>query len=198
MITLAKATKNIHNIAKQATPSNWKQGKQWYVQANQFCHTQASLFYVPLDKVVGVLAVLSPNCAWETNKLATIDLLENRQTHRQVYPANIAKALRILDGESFETVTSHKRYGRKVRAFYDNILNTDKSESITVDTHAIRAAFNLADLTSKHLCWVFASKIGNSTISKAYIAVAQHYKLSPNQLQAVVWLATKDSLKRTV
>lgn len=197
MLTVQQATKNLYMIAQQATKQNWDDGKQWYVIAHTFCEVQAKKYNSTLPQVVGILAVLSPQCAWETNQLATIDILERQETSRQVFPSNVSKALQIFHGIPFETVMNHSRYGRKVRAFYDNILHLDKSELVTIDTHATRAAFNLADITTAQIRWVFESKQGNQTLSEAYKQVARHYHLTPNKIQAVIWLAVKDSLERT-
>jgi len=195
MLTIPQAVRNIAKIAKRSTPNNWATGVTWYSIAHTFCVTASEAYAIPLDKVVGVLALLSPQCAWETNKLATLDMLERRDTTRQVYPDNITKALRLLNGETFEQITNHRRYGHKVRAFYDNILLLDKSEAVTVDTHATRAAFNLVDLSTRHVRWVFECG-GNKVIAEAYKQVARHYKIAPHKLQATVWLHVKDSLER--
>jgi len=195
MLTIRQAEKNIYKVAKQATPSNWNAGLTWYALAHSFCQEQADFFATPLDKVVGVLALLSPNCSWEINKLATVDILNNRKTSRNVYPLNVTKAIKLLDGETFKQITTHKRYGHKVRSFYDNILHLDHSNSVTVDTHAIKAAFDLTTLTQKQVRWVFEGG-GNKVLVEAYRYVAKHYNIIPHKLQATVWLVVKDSLER--
>lgn len=194
MLTIKQAARNIHKVAKEATTSNWELGNSWYSIAHEFCVAQAKAYNVPLPQVVGVLAVLSPQCAWETNKLATSDMLATGTTSRQCYPKNITKAQRILAGETFEAVTYHRRYGHKVRAFYANILEPETSQVVTVDTHAIRAAFDRADLTTRHIEWVFACG-GNRVLQEAYKLVASTYAITPNKLQATVWLRVKDSLE---
>ena len=194
MITVQQATKNIYNIAKEASPEVCAQGKQWYSEAHSFCLALAHEFNTPLEVVVGVLAVLSPQCAWETNKLATRDMLETKHTTRQVYPFNVNKARRILDGETFEQVTASRRYGKKVKAFYDNILFPETSIAVTVDTHAIRAAFDATDLTARHIRWVFECG-GNKILQLAYQKAATKFKLQPLKLQAIVWLQVKQSLE---
>lgn len=194
MISIAKATKNITIALALASEKNWDDGCKWYTEARQFCKELSVRYDYDILTVVGILAVLSPQCAWETNKAATEDMLEHGYTERQCYPDNIRKAERILEGETFEQVTNHKRYGRKVRAFYDNILNPETSELVTVDTHAIRAAFDTFDLTTRQIRWVFECG-GNKILQQAYINVATSQKYAPLKIQAVVWLAVKDKLE---
>lgn len=194
MISVSKATKNITKVAEIASKQNWIDGCTWYTEANRYCVNLAFEYHATIETVIGVLAVLSPQCAWETNKLATHDMLTLGETSRQCYPDNIRKAKRILLGETFEQVTGHKRYGRKVRAFYDNILHCETSQAVTVDTHAIRAAFDCFDLTTRQIRWVFECG-GNKILQEAYRNVANSKGIAPLKLQAVVWLAVRDQLE---
>lgn len=194
MISVLKATKNIAKVTEIASDKNWGDGCTWYTEAYRYCASLAIEHHVAIETVVGVLAVLSPQCAWETNKLATHDMLLHGTTSRQCYPDNIRKAERVLNGETFEQVTGHKRYGRKVRAFYDNILHCETSKAVTVDTHAIRAAFDCFDLTTRQIRWVFECG-GNKVLQEAYRNVAKSKGIAPLKLQAVVWLAVKDKLE---
>lgn len=194
MLTTKQAAKHIDAHYQNATQAQNDEGKQWYFDANTFCYSLSLEYQVPLATVVGILAVLSPQCAWLTNKEATRDILHTGTTTRQCYPDNIKKAQRILHGETFQDVMNHKRYGRKVRAFYDNILQPSESTLVTVDTHAARAAFNRFDLTQSEIRWVFECG-GNPIIQDAYRQVAKVYGVSPLHLQATVWLYVKHKME---
>ena len=53
----------------------------------------------------------------------------------------IAKALRILDDGSMQSIHENLGYGHKVRNFYNNLINPDgKNGHVTIDTHAVAAA----------------------------------------------------------
>jgi hypothetical protein len=197
MLTIEQAKINLQTLAQGITPQNWHAGKTWYTQAHTFCVLQSEIYHVPVKTVISILAVLSPQSQWPTNKRATVDILKYQKTIKHVYPENVKKALRCLNGELFEVVTSHNRYGNKVRAFYDNILHLDNSQLVTVDTHIIKAAFNSQSLNERQVRWVFESQIGYNTISEACKRVAKHYNMPPNQFQAALWLTVKASLKRS-
>lgn len=53
----------------------------------------------------------------------------------------IAKALRILDDGSMQSIHENLGFGHKVRNFYNNLINPDsKNGHVTIDTHAVAAA----------------------------------------------------------
>ncbi len=162
MITQQQAYRNIREIYKQSTAQNVKHGKTWYQQAHVFCQGLAIKHDYPVHDIVAALAVLSPNCSWETNKKCLEVMLETGKTFGNVYPDNVKKAKAILAKElTIEAVLfSKKRYGNKARAFFDNINAPDTSDKVTVDTHAIRGAFNTTSVTEKQLRWVFETLTG--------------------------------------
>lgn len=186
---------NLRNVIKLATPENWVQGLAWYSEAHLFCteiHRQTSL---TLGQVAGITAALSPQCSWQVNKKAAKHLAFGLDCVGYTgYKVNVSKAKRIMQGEDIERVLGKgTRYGAKVRAFYDNILNPATSDCVTIDTHAIRAAYDLVDVPVHLIRAVFESKL-NLEIQSAYVAVAKEYNVRPCQLQAVAWLTVKDNL----
>ena len=191
-------TKNLRAVYAMASPENIAEGKQWYRQASTFCYDvmrKANNPVVTVSRVAGVVACLSPQCSWPVNKRAASTLiLSGECTGYTGYKVNIAKATRILSGEDIETVLGKgSRYGAKVRAFYDNILNPETSELVTIDTHAIRAAYDIADVPRELIRAVFESKL-NVEVQQAYCKVAKEYNLRPCEFQAIVWLTVKDNL----
>jgi hypothetical protein len=192
MLTKSKAVFNLHNIADQVTYQQWADGNVWYDNAHHFCFDLAVKYNLPVGLVVGCLAVLSPQCEWSTNKLAVESILAIGQSFHQVFPKNIKKAKAIVEDKIAPIVImGGGRYGQKVRSFYDNILHPYSSPLVTVDTHAIRAAFGGYSVTKKQLRWVFESKIGYSTVQSAYQEVAIDRNLQPHRLQAAIWLYVK-------
>jgi hypothetical protein len=194
MITLRASKRNLTALAKELSPRHWQEGRAWYKEAHNYCADLAREHDVALDVVIGGLAVMSPQTEWNTNKQAILAVIQTGSYGGQVYPVNIGKAVRILAGESFLSVTQHPRYGSKVRAFYDNILNCADSEDVTVDTHAIRAAFNRASVPEKQVRWVFGTRIGYNTLRLAYQQVARSLGARPLHFQAAIWLLTKERL----
>jgi hypothetical protein len=93
---------------------------------------------------------------------------------------NIIKALWVLQGHVWVL------RGPKVNSFCDNILFHDKSDAVTVDSHAIQ-------------CWLGRMVAGTYTVSEQYYAIlAEDYRkaarivgITPLQFQAVTWLTKK-------
>ena len=188
-------TKNLRKVAKQATPEHWKQGKVWYSEAHEFCKALASVSIYTQAQVTGALAALSPQTSWSINKRATADLVVKGTCEGYTgYTANVDKAKRILAGESISTVLcANPRHGAKVRSFFDNILNPSTSELVTIDTHAIRAAYNIVEVPRQISNSVFSSSKYHE-VSDAYRKIAKEYSMRPCELQAVLWLTVKDAL----
>ena len=80
-------------------------------------------------------------------------------------------------------------------AFYDNILSPKTSQHVTIDIHAARAAFNKTTLTKAEESRVFRVQ-GNIELQQAYKRTAKRLNLRPHKLQAIIWLAVRDSLRK--
>ena len=186
---------NLKRVYKMATPEHIKAGKLWYTEAHAFCVDLAIRHNVEIDKVVGILSVLSPQVSWPVNKQAAQNLLATGDCPGYTgYKANIAKARNILQGGDIQQTLGHgTRYGAKVQAFFDNIRFPTESFMVTVDTHALRAAFDIVDVPRALSRAVFESSL-NAEIQLAYKHVALGYNLRPCQLQAIIWLVVKDNL----
>lgn len=191
-------TKNLRKVYKMASQEHLSQGLLWYIKANTICVNLLStgVHIYTLSQVVGAMATLSPQCSWPVNIKATKDLVLTGECPGYTgYKVNVDKARAILDGSKTvdQALGKGTRYGAKVRAFYDNILNPSTSELVTVDTHAIRAAYNIADVPRDLIRSVFESKL-NIEVQDAYRTVAKENDLRPCQLQAIIWLVVKDNL----
>lgn len=198
MITQQQAYENIKAIYDEASPPAIAHGEIWYQEAHNFCLQLAEEYDVEFTQVVGALAVLSPNVSWETNKKCLVSLLARGEKYGNVYPDNVKKAEAMLSGmlSVEQALFFRKRYGNKVRSFYDNIVNPTHSNKVTVDTHAVRGAFDSTSVTEKQLRWVFETVTGYQILTQAYQQVAQEVGRIPNQVQATVWLAVKESLAK--
>jgi len=115
--------------------------------------------------------------------------------------ATIAKALNILDGAS---ISPNLSKAHKVRNFYNNIIDPSDPDSVTIDTHAVAAAY-LSPMGSyaPEVLHNFGSADVTRGINKpgtgkgvqgTYYVVADAYRkaagrlgLLPRELQSVVW-----------
>ena len=95
------------------------------------------------------------------------------------YPANLAKAKRIFQGEAPLDVLG----GMKVRSFYRNIM-LDES-AVTIDRHTCAIALFGLD-TAKSGQITVTDKL-YKLLAQAYTNVATMYNLAPYVVQSVTW-----------
>ncbi len=184
---------NLVEWYSRASLTQRKQGKTWYGEAHALARSLSKTTKRDLPTVVGVLAALSPRCAWGDNVLGAISILRTGKTPRKspILSANLTKAKRIIDGEKPLDVLR----GSKVLAFYENMLRPKNSRQVTIDIHAARAAYNTTTLTKKQEGYVFRPK-GNAELQVAYRKAARKYRLKPHKFQAIIWLTVRDSLRK--
>ena len=158
-------------------------GLAWYADANAECVKLAEEFGIRVAQAIGIVAALSPNMRWERNIIAAEEFL--RGSRSITYPANVAKAERILaDNDPLDVLG-----GNKVRSFYVNILSSGNDESVTVDGHAFNAALGIRQPIAKAIVTDRRYRI----IAKAYRNAATKRGITPPAMQAIVWLAWRDS-----
>lgn len=167
------------------SPSEFAGAVGWYPSAYGWCAEVAKTYGLPVETVAGIVAALSPNLNWNKNKEQALRFIEFSVSGKPLvgfmaYPANVAKAKRIFDGESPLNVLG----GDKVRSFYRNLLLDDTV--VTIDRHAL----------SISLYGLGGGKSGSMvTTSKGYDVAAQAYKTAakilgiehPYIVQSVTW-----------
>jgi hypothetical protein len=189
MLTLTQ--RNIKATYVQANENDTLVGMQWYDTANHICKQLARAYQLPLETVVGVMAVLSPRCKWEKNiELTELAITKHRlgecSSSLPCLNANAAKAFEILDGADPMLVMG----GYKVNAFYQNILDPNTSYDVTVDTHAI-SIWNGERCLDKQTAPIFRSIKKYTAVAEDYQAVAKEIGIAPHQLQAITWVTYK-------
>tara|TARA_R110000868_G_scaffold116979_1_gene310867 strand:- start:86 stop:658 length:573 start_codon:yes stop_codon:yes gene_type:complete len=175
----------------QATPDDFKAGTSWYETARQDAERMAVKHRIPTEVAAHAIAALSPGVRWATNLRAAETLLESRNFSEQVvpgYPKNVLKAKRIIssyfypeEGRSWRDWLS----GPKVTAFAANIVDPNRTQQVTLDTHAISVALGIRYTTKET---PDLRKEEFQRITRAYEKVAEEYKISPNSCQAITWL----------
>lgn len=163
-------------LLEKSTSGQYTLGYYWYQRANAIAAGIAYEFQLPLNKVIGVMAALSPNNKWERNIKDTRLFLEAPSLETKVctFKGQRLKALKILvahDNAEIESIL----HGRKTISFFNNILNYQSNRVVTVDLWM----FRIAELPT--------SKANYEMISKAVKNVAVKNNLLPHQLQAIVW-----------
>lgn len=163
-------------LLEKSTPRQWNEGYHWYAKAYQIAESISLEFQLPLFKVVGVMAALSPNNKWERNIKDTKLFLDSPRLETKVctFKGQRLKALQILVAHS-ELQVEQILNGRKTISFFNNILHFNNNKVVTVDLWM----FRIAELPT--------SKPNYEMISKAVKSVAAKNNLLPHQLQAIVW-----------
>lgn len=169
---------------KAATEVEQVVGSNWYFEAHEFCRDTAKLFDVPMIKVVGILAALSPNNKWERNKIDLKLFLDTPSVHTKVctFTNQRYKAVDIYwanDLNNQRVVDVLK--GIKTSNFFSNILEPWTSKAVTVDMWAFRS------------CGVEPKAKYIKDVTQAYLEVSEQLNLKPHQLQAIVWGVVRGS-----
>jgi len=162
-------------------------GLTWYRNANRFARKVASLTAKRPETVAAILARISPQIAWQDNKIAALQIASGAASGYG-YPDNIARAERIAEADS-EAVIAREvlptaKYARpKISAFYRNIAYPETVGPITVDTWAARIWLGDVDRTDLKVSAPESKRIQRDYAEAAHIA-----SVLPQNLQAIVWL----------
>ena len=172
------STENIVNAYRAASDEDRAAGESWYSHAQAFCASLDS----DVSRAAGVVAALSPMLSWPRNMVVAADVYAGARSG--CLSANIAKAVRILDGEDPLDVLR----GTKVRAFYANIMGDP--DTVTVDRHAIMVADNRT-YTGNELKFTAGNvkRIADEYREAARILSDETGRnLTPAMVQATVWV----------
>lgn len=180
----ANITAVFEHVISTAQESDLVNAIQWYPLAHVFCAQWAQAFGLETFHFAGIVAALSPQLPWEKNKTQALELVARAQNGQSLgglaaYPANVAKALRIFNGENPLSVLG----GNKVRSFYLNIM-LDES-AVTIDRHACAIALFGLD-TAKSGQVAVTDKLYR-LLAQAYTDVARQYNVAPYVVQSVTW-----------
>ncbi len=188
-----KGLDNIHRLVTEANDVDVQEGKVAYYRYLEVCHRVSGYFpEYTLEQIVAVFVALSPNNDYKGNLKSTLAVLTGHR--RKMDPKSITtstyghcrdRAYSYLDGVSFLETSK----GKKIRAFYRNILNPLDPEPVTIDGHAFNAWRNEVT-TMKDV----ATRMNGSTydlVATDFRKVGKKLGLIPNQVQAICWFAWK-------
>lgn len=195
-LSISSCEQWITRIREAASPSQEERainGDNSYNYIHRRCHNMAAANWTTIERAVAVTAVISPIITWEEN-ITQADALcwerftgEKAQIALSALPANVAKARRILAGESALDVIR----GRKVWNFYWSILHPDNPLTVCVDRHVARAALGW-DIGWREIDTRLKINATYPTIAQAVRNVARREGLLPLQLQALLWLVMRE------
>lgn len=184
MKTITKYKRDIVKLFNATSRDNLDNGMSWYRDANKHAKKLSRDFKIPLNKVVGVMAALSPNNKWARNKIDTRNFLAVPSLDTKVctFINQRKKALAILSSNGTSKEIEKILNGIKTKNFYHNIRFYSASDKVTVDMWAFRSVGAEEKLKNVPL------------VTQAYQEVATELNIVPHQLQAVVWGVIRGSL----
>lgn len=181
-------TANIRKVYDRTSPQERAEGSVWYGQLSDQVladiRTAATVAGQPVPSrrhAAGILAALSPQSGWADNVNGAIEHVVTGNMLAQTPDAN-GKASRIHKGEDPFTVLG----GRKVRSFFANLSDPTAPGPVTVDRHAIAAAYG-RPLDAREVK-ILERPGAYQLIAAAYRSVARDLGIAPHALQAIVWV----------
>jgi len=185
--------KNIMKVLLQATPEAYQQGLTAYQDYHNTLKATAEQHNLKLERVIGAFSALSPGNKLEMN-FADLETLikavkknkEASEIRLHCYSTCTQRGYDFLTGWEPEFKTSRK--ARKTYNFFQNILNPESPEHVTIDRHAIEvhAGKEVDDALRKK---IFDSPRKYNEIAEDYKTVAKKTGLLPCQVQAITWYA---------
>ena len=186
--------KRLQGWIKLLSARHIAKGKTWYTDAHVFAETVAETYSLPVEKVIGVLAVLSVQNRWDVNKReceafcrAHYEGLDLADVSCATYDSQKRKAIDILSTDALTVDLIGTKYAPKTKAFYDNLLNPGTSYRVTIDRWILRG-LELRE-----------SGGGNGYVAlyrgleELFRQAALKEGLRPCELQAAVWCAIQDT-----
>lgn len=180
---------NLLHLFHTASPSARYAGSVWYRDARRIVHDWAETYDYTPDTVAAVIAALSPQMDWNRNLIVADDILAGRAPSvGGALFANVRKAISLRDGDQTAPLAQRMvrtfPYGPKVYSFAANLAGDNAA--VTVDTHAVQAAFNDVRLDVR-LNWEHYR-----IVAVAYALAAQRVNVLAATFQAIIWHVWKE------
>ena len=179
MLTLNSIVNNILSVYERADKS-FK--NDWYSEANMFASHLAVMYDIPITIVCGIIAALSPIKTWEQNKLITETFLRTGKAKHVKLFQEKAEAIYASDGDV--TTIAEILNGRKITAFFLNILTPNCSNAITIDRHALSIILGYS-VSDKQYRGITATQY--EFMVSAYHLAGKRAGISPILMQSITW-----------
>ena len=185
-IKTLEVIEKLYGYYNKASVEQIETGGDWYQDAHDSAIILAMQHNLPLFKVCGVIAALSPRNKWERNLYDTDNMLANPsvETKTCTFKTNRRKAIKILEAAD-ESIVKDILNGEKTRAFFDNILYPETSVETTVDVWMYRAA-NLG-----------TGVVNYRIVKHAVEYIALQETELPMVIQAVIWGVIRDGVNNS-
>lgn len=169
----------IRHAYRTATLPDRHAGARWYPTARALVTRWARRYRLPRATVAAVIAAISPQCDWPSNKRLARAILAGARPDSLggALRSNLRKAAAIREARARD-LAPYFPHGPKVQAFARNLAGDD--HPITIDRHMTAAAGeSRSSLTPKQY----------AALAQAYRTVAQTLQQPPARLQAIIWVS---------
>lgn len=181
---------------ESSTENQRLRGINWYFDAQRFVRLTAEEFKLDSYKVACVVSALSPNNKWERNMQDAITVIKahrDKVSPKKVkvctYDANKLKAFGILSGS-----VELKDVSPKTHSFAMNMALLSDTH-VTIDKWHIRACLCHPSKGVTN-CVESVTRAQYQRIEAITARIAQEYRVSAYQFQAIVWLTIKENWGR--
>jgi hypothetical protein len=175
---VARFTTALDSVFSQADSRQYAEGFKWYDDANAELRLIALQHDSFIEIAAAICAALSPKLRWSANLLYTDWVFQGLTIPHLKTPVN--KALAILESGNVDLITAPK-----TSAFYRNLIGD--LNRVTIDVWMYRAAgLNDDDVKPWHY----------RELELAVKRLANHYKVEPARIQAIIWIVIREAWKR--
>lgn len=183
-MTQTPAVENVLAVYNAATADQIREGLSWYFDAHNF-----ALILDPENphRAAGVIAAMSPMMNWETNKQAAARAYFYKSADGLGLSRNCAKANLILGGADPLDILG----GKKVRAFYQTILNPAGDIDPVIDRHAYDIAVGM--VTDEKARSTLSRKGRYEEFAAIYREAARIAGIGSSQMQAITWVTWREA-----
>ena len=195
MTTHDEMCANVHAVWQGATLAQYAEGREWYLNAHAIARDLSDDF----RRASYVIAALSPRQAWHRNvslarqAYALVLTSQSPAEARSLILGHLPTlglqrrqvAALLADGAEPDTVVK----GTKTNAFARTIADPSNPDLVVIDRHALAIAYGArvetADLSLTDKRY--------RAIAEAYREVAQSLGELPSTVQAVTWVAWRET-----
>lgn len=175
---------------EKSTAEDWFSGLAWYEHGHAKVCGWSFASGKPFDIVVECTAIASAQKSWSAN-IAIMELLVTEgEVSRLCTPDNRRKlSLVWYEGARIEHLVGNYPWG-KVPNFARSLAEGGQVDAVTVDSHMLNAAL-MRRSTKSEKRYVMGNAVPYSRFAEPVRWLASTYNITPPQMQAVIWVASK-------
>lgn len=173
----------------RCTDREWRMGRYFYHDAHHYCWMMVGRYGYPLRTVAGVVAALSPNNSWSSNKRSAEAVLAGNDNGVRSYRRDLIRALWIMAGADPDVVLNPET-SPKTNAFFQ-LLNAGWSAThVCIDGHMA----NIIRGTLLPMKGMQLKRSHYDEYAELIRAAAAKLGIMPCVLQATLWIAWRAGL----